>query len=89
MRAQTPRQPRPHRRGDLVEATADYAQDAVLEAHFRGAVHARTFHGREAIGRWIDNWFSRFERRSYRFQIEESIDNGGVGFRAPRPRSRP
>ena len=63
-------------RGDFVQATADYADDAVLEADFEGAVHAGTFHGREAIGRWIENWFSSFERGSYRFEIEESIGNG-------------
>ena len=63
-------------RGDFVRATADYAEDAVLEADFEGAVHAGTFQGRKAIGRWIDNWFSSFERGSYRFAIEESIENG-------------
>jgi ketosteroid isomerase-like protein len=63
-------------RGDIVQAIADYADDAVLEANFKGAVHAGTFHGRQAIGRWIDNWFSSFERGSYRFEVEESIENG-------------
>jgi ketosteroid isomerase-like protein len=66
-------------RGDIVQATADYAEDAVLEADPRGEqglLLTGTFHGREAIGRWIDNWFSSFERGSYRFEVEESIDNG-------------
>ena len=35
-----------------------------------------TFHGRETIGRWIDNWFSSFEPGSYRFEVAESIENG-------------
>jgi ketosteroid isomerase-like protein len=63
-------------RGDFVQATLDYAEDAVLEADFTGAVHAGAFHGREAIGRWLDNWFSSFERGSYRFEVQESIPNG-------------
>ena len=66
-------------RGDIVQATADYAEDAVLEADpsgEQGLLLTGTFQGREAIGRWIDNWFSSFERGSYRFEVEESIDNG-------------
>jgi hypothetical protein len=35
-----------------------------------------TFHGHETIGRWIDSWFSSFERGSYRFEVAESIENG-------------
>jgi ketosteroid isomerase-like protein len=62
--------------GDLIQATLDYAEDATLEADFKGAVHAGTFHGREAIGRWLDNWFSSFELGSYRFEVEESNSNG-------------
>jgi ketosteroid isomerase-like protein len=63
-------------RGKIVEAASDYDEDAVLEADFEGAVHAGTFHGQAAIGRWLDNWFSSFERGSYRFEVEESIANG-------------
>jgi ketosteroid isomerase-like protein len=63
-------------RADFLGASADYAENAVLEADFKGAVHAGTFRGRPTIGRWIENWFSSFERGSYRFEVEESIDNG-------------
>jgi ketosteroid isomerase-like protein len=66
-------------RGDIVQAIADYAEDAVLEADVggeQGLLFAGTFRGREAIGRWIDNWFSSFEPGSYRFEVVESIDNG-------------
>jgi ketosteroid isomerase-like protein len=66
-------------RGDIVQAAADYAEDAVLEADpggEQGLLLTGTFHGRESIGRWIDNWFSSFERGSYRFEVEESIENG-------------
>jgi SnoaL-like domain len=41
-----------------------------------GSLLTGTFHGPEAIGRWIDSWFSSFERGSYRLKIEESIENG-------------
>jgi hypothetical protein len=61
--------------GDLRQALADYAQDAVLDADFTGAVHAGTFRGRDEIGRWLDNWFTSFEPGSYRFAIEESLVN--------------
>ena len=61
--------------GDLRQALADYAEDAVLEADFTGAVHAGTFRGRDDIGRWLDNWFTSFEPGSYRFEIEESLVN--------------
>ena len=70
-------------RGDIVQATADYAQDAVLEADpsgEQGLLLTGTFYGREAIGRWIDDWFSSFERGSYRFEVEESIENGDRAF---------
>ncbi len=66
-------------RGDIVQAIADYAEDAVLEADpggEQGLLLAGTFHGRDATSRWIDNWFSSFERGSYRFEVEESIENG-------------
>jgi ketosteroid isomerase-like protein len=66
-------------RGDVYEAIADYAEDAVLEAiemAEAGAVLTGTYPGREAIGRWLDNWFSSFEPGSYRFDVEESIENG-------------
>jgi ketosteroid isomerase-like protein len=65
-------------RGDIVQAIADYADDAVLDAVEVGeteSVLTGTFQGREAIGRWIDNWFSSFERGSYRFEVEETIEN--------------
>jgi ketosteroid isomerase-like protein len=65
--------------GDIVGAISDYAEDAVLEAAEVGEADSLltgTFHGREAIGRWIDSWFSSFERGSYRFEVEESIENG-------------
>jgi ketosteroid isomerase-like protein len=56
----------------------DYAEDAVFENRQGGAtegsVVAGTHHGREAIGQWLANWFSTFG--SYRFEIEESIENG-------------
>jgi hypothetical protein len=61
--------------GDLRQALADYAEDAVLEADFTGAVHAGSFRGRDEIGRWLDNWFTSFEPGSYRFAIEESVVN--------------
>jgi ketosteroid isomerase-like protein len=67
--------------GDIVQATTDYAEDAVLEADptgEQGLLLIGTFHGREAIGRWLDNWFSSFD--SYRFKVEESIENGDRAF---------
>jgi hypothetical protein len=42
----------------------------------QGLLLTGTFHGRDATGRWIDNWFSSFEPGSYRFEVEESIENG-------------
>jgi ketosteroid isomerase-like protein len=70
-------------RGDIVKATADYAEDAVLEADptgEQGLLLIGTFHGREAAGRWVEDWFSSFEPGSYRFEVEESIENGDRGF---------
>jgi ketosteroid isomerase-like protein len=66
-------------RGDIVRGISDYAEDAVLEAAEvgeAGSLLTGTFQGREAIGRWIDGWFSSFDRGSYRFDVEESIENG-------------
>lgn len=40
------------------------------------------------IGRWIDNWFSSFERGSYRFEVEESIGNGDRVYMALRHTAR-
>src|SRR2546422_518954 len=68
-------------RGDIVQATVDYAEDAVLEADptgEQGLLLIGTFRGREAIGRWVDNWFSSFD--SYRFKVEESIESGNRAF---------
>ena len=68
-------------RGDIVQATADYAEDAVLEADptgEQGLLLIGTFRGREAIGQWIDNWFSSFD--SYRFEVEESIERADRAF---------
>jgi ketosteroid isomerase-like protein len=65
--------------GDIVQGISDYAEDAVLEVALVGeaaSILNGTFRGREAIGRWIDSWFSSFERGSYRFKVEESIENG-------------
>jgi ketosteroid isomerase-like protein len=45
-------------RGDMVQATADYAEDAVLEADptgEQGLLLLGTFHGREAAGGWVEN----------------------------------
>ena len=70
-------------RGDLVQATADYAEDAVLDADptgEQGLLLVGTFHGREAAGRWVENWFSSFEPGSYRFKVEESIEKGDRAF---------
>ena len=71
-------------RGDIAQAISDYAEDAVLEADPGGEqpdpLLTETSHGREAIGRWIDNWFSTFEPGSYRFEVEESIENGDRAF---------
>jgi ketosteroid isomerase-like protein len=67
--------------GDIVQAAADYAEDAVLEADptgEQGLLLIGTFRGREAIGRWVDNWFSSFD--SYRFEVEESIESGDRAF---------
>jgi ketosteroid isomerase-like protein len=72
-------------RGDIDEGISDYAEDAVLEAALVGeaaSVLNGTFHGREAIGRWIDSWFSSFERGSYRFTVEQSIENGDTAYLA-------
>ena len=72
-------------RGDILQGISEYAEDAVLEAAEvgeAGSVLTGTFHGREAIGRWIDSWFSSFERGSYRFKIEESIENGDRAYMA-------
>jgi ketosteroid isomerase-like protein len=64
-------------RGDLARAAIDYAQDGVLAARRRGVVALEgTFEGRTAIGDWLETWFSSFEPGSYRFEIEESIENG-------------
>jgi ketosteroid isomerase-like protein len=66
-------------RGEIVQATADYAEDAVLDADptgEQGLLLVGTFHGREAAGRWVENWFSSFEPGSYRFKVEESIERG-------------
>jgi ketosteroid isomerase-like protein len=41
-----------------------------------GNINIGTFRGPEAVGPWLDGWFSSFERGSYRFQVEESIENG-------------
>jgi ketosteroid isomerase-like protein len=70
-------------RGDIVQATADYAEDAVLEADptgEQGLLLIGSFHGREAAGRWVEDWFSSFEPDSYRFEVEESIENGDRAF---------
>jgi ketosteroid isomerase-like protein len=70
-------------RGDIVQAVSDYAEDAVLDADpggEQGLLLRGTFHGRAAIGRWIDNWFSSFEPGSYRFEVEESIEKGDQVF---------
>jgi ketosteroid isomerase-like protein len=90
-KAETPRGPaatfREHldniERGDIVQATADYAEDAVLDADAtgeQGLLLVGTFHGREAAGRWVENWFSSFEPGSYRFKVEESIERGDRAF---------
>ena len=67
-------------RGQIALATADYADDAVLEAVGGGGIEDSflngTFQGHETIGRWIDSWFSSFEPGSYRFEVAESIENG-------------
>ena len=66
-------------RGDLVEAVADYAEDAVLDVDpggEQGHPDTGTFHGRAAIRGWLDNWFTSFEPGSYRLKVEESIENG-------------
>jgi ketosteroid isomerase-like protein len=70
-------------RGNIVQATADYAEDAVLEADptgEQGLLLIGIFHGREAAGDWVENWFSSFEPGSYRFKVEESIENGDRAF---------
>lgn len=66
-------------RGEIAQGISDYAEDAVLEAAEvgeAGSILSGSFHGRDAIGRWMDSWFSSFEPGSYRFEIEESIENG-------------
>ncbi|MEK6328459.1 MAG: nuclear transport factor 2 family protein [Actinomycetota bacterium] len=66
-------------RGDIAPAILDYAEDAVLEAAEvgeAGSLLTGTFRGRDAIGRWIEEWFSSFEGGSYRFEVEESIKEG-------------
>jgi ketosteroid isomerase-like protein len=67
-------------RGEILAAIADYANDCVLESRGVGTTEGGllngTFQGREAVGRWIDTWFSSFERGSYRFEVEESIEKG-------------
>ena len=67
-------------RGEILAAIEDYAPDGVLEAlgagNLEGSVLTGTFQGREALGRTIDDWFSSFERGSYRFEVEESIEMG-------------
>jgi ketosteroid isomerase-like protein len=67
--------------GDIAQATADFAEDAVFEGDPSGAqglLLIGTFHGREEIGRWLDNWFSSFD--SYCFKVEESIEQGDRAF---------
>lgn len=76
-------------RGDLAEAMANYAEDAILEADptgDQGHPDAGVFRGREAIGRWIDNWFSSFD--SYRFDVEEAIESGDGAFMTIRHTAR-
>jgi ketosteroid isomerase-like protein len=67
-------------RGEILAAIADYAEDGVLEAlgagNLEGSILNDTVQGREAIGRWMDSWFSSFERGSYRFEVDESIEKG-------------
>ena len=46
----------------------------------QGLLLAGNFTGRAAIGRWLENWFSSFERGSYHFEVEESIEEGDRGF---------
>ena len=36
--------------------------------------------GAKAAGDWVENWFSSFEPGSYRFDVEESIENGDCVF---------
>jgi ketosteroid isomerase-like protein len=79
-------------RGEILAAIADYSEDCVLEArgagYIAGALLPGTFRGREAVGRWIDNWFSGFERGSYSFAVEESIERGDRVFMALRHTAR-
>jgi ketosteroid isomerase-like protein len=67
-------------RGQIAEAIADYADDAVLEAVGGGGIEDSflngIFQGRATIGRWIDNWFSSFEPGSYHFEVSESVKKG-------------
>src|SRR5919108_5888744 len=65
--------------GDIAQAISDYAEDAVLEVGEVGEggnINSGTFRGHEAVGPWLDRWFSSFEHGSYRFTVEESIENG-------------
>ncbi len=66
-------------RGEIDAAVSNYAEDAVLEAAEVGearSVLTGTFQGSQAIGRWMDGWFSSFEPGSYRFKVEQSTENG-------------
>jgi hypothetical protein len=75
-------------RGDIVQAKADYAEDAVLEADptgEQGLLLAGTFGGHEAARGWVENWFSSFEPGSYQFDVEESIGKRRSSVHDPPP----
>jgi SnoaL-like protein len=64
-------------RWEWTQAAMDYSEDGVLDAGLRGVVAQEgTFRGRAAIGDWLERWFSSFQRGSYRFEIEQSVEHG-------------
>ena len=56
-----------------------YADDVVLAHHGEViAIAGEEVVGKEAVGRWYDDWFATFDR-DYRFEVQETEEVEGVG----------
>jgi ketosteroid isomerase-like protein len=58
---------------DFARAMSQYAEDVELVVPPSAYVHAGTFRGRDAVGRWFGDWFATFDKDA-RFQIRDLID---------------